>query len=91
MNRKEMFKDDIEEAVEFFLKEHSEQIKLPKPFIDGKDIIFLGIKEGKEIGKVKEYLYDMQLEGSLLNRESAIIKAKEIIRDYYLDKFLKNT
>jgi len=91
MNRKEMFKDDIEEAVEFFLKEHSEQIKLPKPFIDGKDIIFLGLNEGKGIGKVKELLYDMQLEGNLLDREGALLKAKEIIRDYYLDKQLKNT
>lgn len=91
MNRRGMFKDDIEEAVETFLKEYSEQIKLPKPFIDGKDIIFLGLKEGREIGKIKELLYDMQLEGLLFDRKSALVKAKEIIRDYYLDKLLKNT
>lgn len=80
MNRRGIFKDDIEEAVENFLKEYSEQIKLPKPFIDGKDIIFLGLNEGKEIGKVKGYLYDMQLEGCFKDRDQALIVAKEVIK-----------
>lgn len=82
---------DTLEFVKKLIKEYGKEPIKPKPFIDGKDIIFLGLNEGKEIGKVKELLYDMQLEGDLLNRESALLKAKEIIRDYYLDKLLNKS
>jgi len=82
---------DTLEFVKKLIEEYNKEPVKPKPFIDGKDIIFLGLNEGKGIGKVKELLYDMQLEGNLLDRESALLKAKEIIRDYYLDKQLKNT
>lgn len=82
---------DTLEFVKKIIEEYSKEPIKPKHFVDGKDLIFLGLKEGREIGKVKELLYDMQLEGLLFDRKSALVKAKEIIRDYYLDKLLKNT
>jgi poly(A) polymerase len=91
MNRQELFDIDSVKFAEELVEKYKNEVQLPKPFINGKDIIFLGLTEGKEIGKVKEYFYDMQLEGDLLNRESALLKAEEMIRDYYLDKLLKNT
>jgi poly(A) polymerase len=70
---------DTLEYVKGLIKEYSKEPIMPKPFIDGRDLISLGLKEGREIGRVKEYLYDMQLEGLLLDREQALWVAKEVI------------
>lgn len=81
MNRRGMFRDDIEEAVEKFLEEIANEPKLPKPFVSGRDILEMGMKEGKEIGRVKALLFDLQLEGEVKNRDEALEKARQIVSE----------
>ncbi|MEI8122230.1 MAG: CCA tRNA nucleotidyltransferase [bacterium] len=45
---------------------------LPPPWINGRDIMALGIKEGPEIGVWRKKAYDAQLEGTCPDRESLL-------------------
>ena len=45
---------------------------LPKPWVTGHDILFLGVSAGREIGRWKQMVYDAQLEGLVKNREAAL-------------------
>lgn len=69
------------DAVNALLEEYSKESIKPKPFIDGRDIIDLGIKQGREIGRLKEMFYDMQLEGDFENREQAFEYARKFINE----------
>ena len=69
------------DLVRSLLEEYSKEPIKPKPFVDGRDIIDMGIKEGKEVGKFKEMLYDMQLEGEFKDREQALERARQIISE----------
>ncbi|MDR0533334.1 MAG: CCA tRNA nucleotidyltransferase [Verrucomicrobiales bacterium] len=67
-----------------FLKEKratysAEEVK-PKPLITGHDLIKLGAKPGKELGKLLTLLMDEQLEGKFANREEALLRAKELAK-----------
>ena len=48
-----------------------------KAFVTGKDLIDLGMKQGKELGDLLKDLYQRQLEGEITSREQAL----EIARD----------
>jgi len=52
----------------------------PKPFIDGKDLINMGLKQGKEIGRIKTLLYKKQLEDEITSKEQALEVAKDEIK-----------
>lgn len=60
--------------------EKDEVVSIKDLKIGGKDIIELGVAEGKEIGKVLKLLFERVLEDSNLNKKEVLIKlAKEII------------
>ena len=44
----------------------------PIPFINGKDLIDIGFIPGKIIGNIKKEIYNLQLEGLLTDKKSAI-------------------
>jgi len=58
------------------------QNKLPKPLVDGKDLITLGLTEGKLIGIVKKALYNKQLENEEFRREDLLKEAVSFLEDY---------
>lgn len=52
-----------------------EQIR-PKPLLNGRDLLDLGLPEGPAIGKILRDLEEQQLEGRLTTREQALAWAK---------------
>ena len=68
---------DSIDALDAVVEKFAHEEKRPTPFVDGRDLIEIGFKEGKEIGALKEELFDLQLEGSLTDRESALKFARE--------------
>ncbi len=53
---------------------------LPEPWIRGHDLIQLGVKPGPKLGKLLQRAYDLQLEGSIPNRE----KLLQFLRDKFV-------
>ncbi|NLX25799.1 MAG: CCA tRNA nucleotidyltransferase [Lentisphaerae bacterium] len=45
---------------------------LPEPWINGRDLLQLGIKEGRLIGKILKEAYDAQMENRFANREELL-------------------
>ena len=52
-------------------------VVLPAPWVNGKDLIALGINEGPELGKWKQRAYDQQLSGEIADKESLLAWVKE--------------
>ena len=52
---------------------------MPKPFINGNDLIDLGIKPGPNYKSILSEIFDDQLEGNIKSRDEALIKLKEVI------------
>ena len=48
------------------------EIELPKPLITGHDLIAMGFKPGKKMGKILAKISDLQLEDKLKTKEEAI-------------------
>ncbi|MFN3467424.1 MAG: hypothetical protein ACK4WF_06945, partial [Candidatus Brocadiales bacterium] len=57
-----------------------EEIK-PERFINGHDLIALGLKPGPPFSKILNHLYDEQLEGKLQTREEALARAKKLVAE----------
>lgn len=55
-----------------FLHSLNGEPAVPPPLVTGKDLIRLGIKPGREMGKMLSEIADLQLEGRLTSREEAI-------------------
>jgi poly(A) polymerase len=71
---------DTLEAVKALIEQYASEPVKPAYFVTGKDLIDLGMKAGKDIGKVKEFIYDQQLEGQFSNRDEALIFAKAYLK-----------
>ena len=56
-----------------------EEIK-PKPLVTGHDLEKLGVRPGPEMGKLLHQLMDEQLEGKFSDRETALTRARELVR-----------
>ena len=54
------------------LSEDEHKVELPKPLINGHDLIQMGMKPGRKMGKILGKASDMQLEGELKTKEEAI-------------------
>jgi poly(A) polymerase len=54
------------------LKEAREEELHPEPLIDGNDLIALGLKPGPEFKTILQQVEDLQLEGSLTDRDAAL-------------------
>ena len=70
--------DNYEFLKEKLIEYANEELK-PKPFVNGNDLIDLGMKPGPEMKPVLEELYELQLEGSHKDREQALEWAKHKI------------
>jgi poly(A) polymerase len=58
--------------LEKFLHDLRNEPVLPAPWITGRDILSLGIPEGREVGAWHKKAYDAQLEGRFENREDLL-------------------
>jgi tRNA nucleotidyltransferase/poly(A) polymerase len=56
---------------EFRRQMESEPV-LPAPWVDGRDIMALGVPEGREVGVWRKKAYDAQLEGIVADREALL-------------------
>ncbi|MEO0452537.1 MAG: CCA tRNA nucleotidyltransferase [Verrucomicrobiota bacterium] len=65
------------------IEEFSNQEIKPDPFVNGRDLISMGMKPGQEIGKVLTQLYDEQLEGKFLSRDIALQRANSLVQATY--------
>ncbi len=54
---------------------------LPKPLLNGNDLIDLGIKPGPIYKSILSKIFDDQLEGNIKSRDEALIKLKEVIKN----------
>jgi len=54
------------------LKEYAEEDLKPKPFINGHDLMTLGMKAGPPMKPLLEELYELQLEGQFKDRSDAL-------------------
>ena len=69
----------FEEKVDYLI-EQGKCFSMKDMAVDGRDIMALGVKEGKEIGRIKNELLRLVVDGELENsRDVLIAKAKELI------------
>jgi putative nucleotidyltransferase with HDIG domain len=68
-----------EYLLEFRRQMDSEPV-LPEPWVNGRDIIALGIPEGPEVGVWRKKAYDAQLEGTVADREALLEWLREASR-----------
>lgn len=59
--------------------EFDNEVKLPDPFITGKDLIELGFTPGPIFGKIKSDMMDLQLSGEVNTKEEALKVLKDKI------------
>jgi poly(A) polymerase len=57
------------------------QPAMPAPFINGRDLISLGLRPGKELGKMLAHIYNAQLEGKIADREQAFEEAERKVKE----------
>ncbi len=53
------------------------EVKLPAPLINGNDLIAMGMKPGREFGRILKGMQDLQLEGKIKTRDEALEKVKK--------------
>jgi tRNA nucleotidyltransferase (CCA-adding enzyme) len=44
----------------------------PAPFLQGRDVLALGVRPGPEVGRILAALYEQQLDGTITSREEAL-------------------
>lgn len=71
---------DIHAFLQEKKNEFPQEVIKPKPFLNGNDLMELGMLPGPKLGKTLRKLEDLQLEGILSNREEALAKAKEFLK-----------
>ena len=49
----------------------------PPPLVTGKDLMKMGLTEGRKLGRILQTLYDAQLNEELKNRREALAVAKK--------------
>ncbi len=69
-----------------WLLEKSENLSVsdskPAPLVTGQDLVALGVKPGKEMGKILKQLYYGQISGRYSTKESALAAAKKMTPHY---------
>ncbi|MBQ9180239.1 MAG: HD domain-containing protein [Firmicutes bacterium] len=69
----------FEEKVDYLI-EQGKCFSMKDMAVDGRDLIALGVEEGKEIGRIKSELLRLVVDGELENSRDALIdKAKELL------------
>ncbi|MEO0415347.1 MAG: CCA tRNA nucleotidyltransferase [Verrucomicrobiota bacterium] len=54
------------------MREFEEEPVIPKPFLNGQDLMAVGIKPGPQMGELLRKAQDLQLEGALSDRDAAL-------------------
>lgn len=62
------------------LEEYKKEDLKPKPLINGHDLIGLGVKPGPKMKPFLEEIYELQLEGVLSSRESALTWVRDNLK-----------
>jgi len=63
------------------VRELANEVKLPPPLLNGRDLISLGIKPGPLIGDLLNKISELQLEGEISTREEAFKKISYFLKD----------
>lgn len=66
---------------EFLKQQHAEwrqQPQLPPAFINGHDVLALGVPKGPKVGRILRAVYDAQLDGAVADREAALALARRL-------------
>ena len=58
----------------------AEQIA-PEPFITGDDLLKMGLTQGRELGRIRDKLYDEQLDESITTHRQALAQARRLIKE----------
>ncbi len=58
-----------------------EELK-PKALITGHDLLQLGLPQSSIMKDILEELYELQLEGQIKNRDEALLRAEQLVRDH---------
>lgn len=75
MNKDYKILDDIQKFKS--AQWHKNKLKPPEKFIDGYDILAIGILPGPRIAEIRTEVEDLILEGSITNREQALLYLQE--------------
>lgn len=68
---------DNYEFLRRFVEELEQEPVLPPPWINGHDVMALGVAEGREVGRRLRQAYDAQLEGRYAGREELLSALRE--------------
>jgi tRNA nucleotidyltransferase (CCA-adding enzyme) len=79
-----------EQAVEWFVKNRRRILEnaglAPEKLVPATQLIAMGIKPGPMLGKVVNFLYELQLDGKLKTPEEALVRLGEILRGETIEK-----
>ena len=53
----------------------------PKPLIDGREVMELGVKQGREIGQILSAIREAQMVGEISTYDEAVALAQQLIHD----------
>jgi tRNA nucleotidyltransferase (CCA-adding enzyme) len=70
------------EAQEWFIervKDLNVETKAPEPILMGRHLIELGLKPSKQFGDITKAIYELQLDGKIIDLETAIKEVKKMI------------
>lgn len=70
---------EIYDLIQQKLKEFADTPLQPDPLVTGHDLIALGMRPGREMGRVLHQLMDEQLEGKLTDKPSALRRARAVL------------
>jgi poly(A) polymerase len=59
------------------------EVELPPPPLNGREIIALGVPEGPEVGKILRKLVDMRLEGGISTKDEALKAARRLATNHH--------
>ena len=59
---------------------HGAAYQLPKPLLNGDQLLACGMTSGPEIGKILREIQDLQLEGRLKSTEDAVLFVRQKIK-----------
>ena len=57
-----------------------------KPVVSGRDLLEIGFKESPELGKVKQHLFELYLDGKLKTKEEMIAYARQLLSELKSDR-----
>jgi len=69
------------EWIERFLKVSDEHGELPKPWVNGDDLLKLGFKASSQFGQVLNKIYSAQLGGEFASRDEALTAAARLLKN----------